>query len=149
MSIRDELQELLFVLKKEQKQAVDRYEKTKKDADEIERSSAGTFSQAGDRVHSRGQADISAENLRRIENLIEEVKFSLDKSIDKIDPPCFVCLKDEKGKLREFFFVSNPVHLEGFKLVSKASALGKKLLGKRVSSIIAVGNGSLEVILVN
>ena len=149
MAKRKELQELLVVLKKEQKQAIDRYEKTKNDADEIERASAGTFSQAGDRVHSRGQADISYENLKRIKILIKEVKASLDERIDKIKPPCFVLLKGEGGELNEFFLVSSPVHLENIKLVSKASALGKKLLGKKVSNFITIDNSSFEVTLVN
>ena len=94
------------------------YNNAKKSAQEIARSAALSPSQAGDRYHSQGAADLARERYESILDLKNEVE-------EKGETVC-VRYNDQ-----EIFLVDNPVLISGFTIVSTKSPLGIKLLNEK------------------
>lgn len=99
----------------EVEKAEDNYKKSKKSAEEIAASAAGSPSQAGDRYHSQGTADIAKQKL----DTVLALKNELEEKGESI------CHEHEGETL---FIVENPVLIDGYKIISEKSPLGQKIL---------------------
>lgn len=99
------------------KKAEEAYKHAKKSALEIAASAAASPSQAGDRFHSQGAADLAKERFETFKLLLNEIEEKGEKIYFKYE-----------GK--DLFLVENPVLIKGFNLVSVKSPLGSKILGK-------------------
>lgn len=111
------LKQLLEAVNEEYKKADRAYKINKKSAQEIAESAVSSMSQAGDRFHSQGSADLAKQRFETINLLKQEI--------------------EEKGEKigfnfegHEIFLVDNPILIKGFKLVSTQSPVGQKLLNK-------------------
>lgn len=108
------LDELLSVVKKEIKKAERNYLQAKKSASEVAASAALSPSQAGDRYHSQGTAELAKQRLESLKKLEAEVKSGSVRYV-------------QKGN-QEFFLVKNVALIPKFKLVSVDSLVGKELV---------------------
>ena len=118
------LKELLSVVEKDLKKAEKNYLRAKKDASEVAATAAYSHSQAGDRFHSEGAADIVKARVDALKSLKEEIESGTPRFLN------------ENGG---FYLVKNVTLLPGIKLVSVNSPVGKELLknvggGRKVSS---------------
>lgn len=102
----------------ETKKAEENFKKAKKAAEKIAASAAASPSQAGDRFHSQGTADIAKQKYEAVLALKDELK-------QKGESVCF------KYKKENVFVVDNPILISGFKIISSRSPLGKKILGQK------------------
>ncbi len=140
--MRSKLVELSRILDKKVRKARDFAEQTKESANEVAKTAAGSWSAAGDREHSRGQAEITQENLNKVEAIKKEVERSVDKELPlKVEPASFVKIKFDDGTTDEFYFVENPIFLSGVKFASPSSPLGETILGKGVGERFKFGKG--------
>ncbi|WKZ25331.1 MAG: hypothetical protein QY322_02980 [bacterium] len=94
------------------------YELAKISAQEIAQTALTSHSQAGDRFHSQGTAELTRQKYETI--------LSLKKEID---------LKGEKIVFNynneTVYIVDNPIMLSGFKIISSMSPLGEKILNEK------------------
>ncbi len=109
-----ELNKLLLVVNKEIKKAEKNHLQARVNASEVAASAAHSPSQAGDRYHSQGTADILKERIEALKKLKREVESGYPRFI-------------KKGK-DSFFLVRNVTLLPGVKLISMNSPVGKKLI---------------------
>jgi transcription elongation GreA/GreB family factor len=131
---RQKLLELQQSLEKKARKAGEFAIKTKESANEVARSAAGSWSAAGDREHSHAQAVIVEENLNKLKRTSEEIEAFINRPVpEKIEPVCFMTLVYDNGEEKEFYLVRDPIHLQGFNLISPKSPLGQSLIGKRVN----------------
>lgn len=105
---------LIKAVDKEFKKAERAYKLAKKSAEEIAASATSSMSQAGDRFHSQGTADLAKQRFETISALKKEVESKRDKI-------------NVKYQNEDLFLVDNPTLINGFKLVSTKSPLGVKL----------------------
>lgn len=105
------------------KKAVDEeYEKAKKyyelardSAQEIAKTALTSHSQAGDRFHSQGTADLAKQKYETVLSLKKEIETKGEKVVFEYD--------DET-----IYIVDNSIMISGFKIVSSKSPLGEKIL---------------------
>lgn len=111
----NDFSKLIESVDQEVKKADKNYVKAKESAEEIAASAAASPSQAGDRYHSQGTADIAKQKLNNILSLEKELE-------EKKEKVCF----EHQGEI--VYVVDNPVLITGFKIISSNSPLGKKIL---------------------
>jgi len=114
----DKLRELIKAINLELKKSEEIYRNTKESAQEIAASAAASPSQAGDRFHSQGTADLARQKYEAIAALKSEIDKKGEKILHKYE--------DET-----LFLVDNPVLIPGFKIVSSKSPVGKKLIDEK------------------
>lgn len=102
----------------ELKKAETGYKNAKKSALEIAKSASLSPSQAGDRFHSQGAADLAKERLDSIIALKNEIELKGESVV-----------KNYEGK--EMILVDNPIMISGFLVVSTKSPLGQKLSNEK------------------
>lgn len=105
-------------LNEELKKADTGYKNAKKSALEIAASAAASPSQAGDRFHSQGAADLAKERYDVILALKNEIELKGENVFKKFE-----------GK--EIILVDNPIVLNGFLIVSTKSPLGQRILNEK------------------
>lgn len=99
---------------------------------EIAKSAALSPSQAGDRFHSQGAADLAKEMYETVENLRNEIEIGVNQEIPEFTSvPSYIKLEG-----LEVYLVNNPILLKGFNLISKESPLGSGLESKKVGDIV-------------
>ncbi len=107
-----DLKEFLSIVEKELVKAEKNYREAKKSAAEVAHIASLSPSQAGDRYHSQGTAEIAKARVESLRKLKKEVE-------------------DEKARFFDqnggFWLVENVTLLPGVNLVSVHSEVGKKL----------------------
>lgn len=106
---------LFSAVEAELKKAEVAYKNAKEASLEIARSAALSPSQAGDRFHSQGTADLTKQRYEAILALKNEIEKKKDG----------ICVEYNGETL---FLVDNPVTVSGLKIVSTKSPLGQKIL---------------------
>lgn len=145
--MRKKINDLLNAVSKEVEKAQEFAQKTKDSADEIAKTSATSWSAAGDREHSRGQAIITEENLKRLSSIKDEVKQAVDiAQPESVTPICFVEIQYNDMRKDSFYLVNMPMRVSGMKLVSASSPLGLVLLGKKINDSFQFDNGEQTII---
>jgi len=99
---------------------------------EIARSAALSPSQAGDRFHSQGAADLAKEMFETVSKLKIEIEKNIENKIpETVSIPCFIKLEG-----MDIYLVDNPILVNGFNLISKESPLGSSLVRKKVGDVV-------------
>lgn len=128
---RERITELVDLVRATLETAQKSAEKTKSDAEGIEKDTARSFSSGGDRFHSRAQAEITAANVSNIKYLLEELEKACEKEIPETVKPVCIATITSTASSGDFVLVNNPVYLRSsLKLISPHSPLGKALIGK-------------------
>lgn len=112
--MKTKLQELLVVVEEELLKAERNYREAKKSASEVAASAALSPSQAGDRFHSEGTANLVRNRFEALKKLKGEVESGKAHFI-------------EKGG-ENFYLVKNVTLLPGINLISVDSPVGKKMV---------------------
>lgn len=130
---RHSIQQLLDDLESQIIKAERFFKENEKTSNEVIKASSASWSAGGDVLYAQGQAKVVKENLDRLIAFRDEVKVAIkSKKPELISPVCFVKIKYQNiDKPAEFYLVSEPVYLSGYKFVSADSTLGKMLLGKK------------------
>lgn len=130
--MRIKLKLLLDLIKIEFKKAEKRRDNATDSALEIARSAALSPSQAGDRFHSQGAADLAKEMFETVLNLKNEIELNVNQEIPEfVSVPCYIKLEG-----LEVYLVNNPILLRGINLISKESPLGSELINKQVGDTV-------------
>lgn len=119
---------LLSLLEAEVESAKEYVSKT----DEALKFTVTGWSQSGDKYHAQVAAQMTRDYLGRIEKLKSEVENAKIRSLDKVEPVSFVEIKYDDGSSLSFTFVTNGVSLTRTLFISKDSALGKAIFGRKV-----------------
>ena len=130
--MRKRLKSLLSVVTKEEKVAKKRREEARYAANQTAKTAINSWSAAGERVISEGQAMVLEEYYFKLLDFKKKLEEAAKESIpESIEEYCYIKILLD-GKEDEFYLVDNPLNISHVKLVSKGSALGKSLLGKRM-----------------
>ncbi|MBN1169110.1 hypothetical protein JXA63_04435 [Candidatus Woesebacteria bacterium] len=128
---RQKLQMLLDAVESELSKAALHYKENKIASEKMNETTRTSWSAAGDREYAKDQEEVTKMNLDMLKNLSKELKKAVNnKYPDKIEPPCFVRVHID-GEDIEFYLVENVASVEGFKIVSISSPVGKELLKKK------------------
>lgn len=111
----DRINKLLLAVQNELEKAEKAYKHAKQSAQEIAATALTSHSQAGDRFHSQGAADLAKQKLDTVLALKTEIE-------EKGEGVCF------KHDGEDVYIVDNPILLDGFKLISTKSPLGMKII---------------------
>lgn len=137
--VRLKLKKILEALNLKIKSLEDQASKTNESANEIAKAASGSWSQAGDREHSRNQAELVKDTLVNLKNLKVEVEEVLEEKIPSIvSAPCYVEI-DDNGEKRAFYLVSKGIYLKDFAILSTESKQGKEIVGKRIGDKTSFG----------
>lgn len=124
---------MLDILEKEVKLAKRRAEELRVVANEVSKTARSSWSAAGERFLTQGQAQAAEEYFKRMLDLIGKIEGAVkEPTPDSVVTSCFVKLILD-GREEEFYLAEEVVSIPGVKLVSKSSLLGKSLLGKKVN----------------
>lgn len=128
---RQKIEELLDAVELELNKARLYYKENKLASDQMQRTTATSWSSAGDREYAIGQEVFTKLNLEMLVNLRKELKGGIRKDhLDTIEPPCFVRIYID-GEDVDFYLVENAASIEGFRIASTNSPVGNKLLKKK------------------
>lgn len=131
--VRQRLEKLIKVLREDIKDFEVVAKSSRKAAQEVTGGVLTSYSAAGDIEHATNAANLNEEKVNKMKLLLDELEEALELPIpEKIEPVSFFWVKFSDGNLGEFFLVDNPVYVEGFKIISKDSPIGKVVLGKKV-----------------
>lgn len=123
---------ILKVIDDEYGKAKKYFDLSKESAQEIAKTALTSHSQAGDRFHSQGAMEISKERLNGISKLKAELeKVKERENLEFVEVPCYI--KTDKA---EFYLVENTILINGIKLVSSNSEIGKELINKQVGDVV-------------
>lgn len=114
-------------------------------SDEIAQTATSSWSAGGDRFHSENQAIATAANLERMRNLLAEVEESLDDRGDVARPVAHVTVEFADDRKDSFYIVSEPVYLDGVKMVSTNAPLGAAIEGKSAGENVYFNNQVLQI----
>ncbi|HLE49194.1 MAG TPA: hypothetical protein VI819_04170 [Patescibacteria group bacterium] len=136
--VRIKLKELAKKLSKELAVAQKRYKESKSDADRVSQEAVSSWSSAGDREYSQGQAEILKENLESIKRIQKAIESAFEKeSVDKVEAPSYVEI-NLNGSAMNFYLVNDPIHLENVNFLSGESEIGKVIIGKVVDDVFEI-----------
>ena len=122
--MRAKLSELLKTVEEEYKKVEKSYQMAKESAQEIAKTALTSHSQAGDRFHSQGAMDIAEERLKNVGKLLSELKSSdMNKIVSFTEAPCYI-----RTDKTDFYLVKNTILINGVRLVSANSEIGKEYL---------------------
>ena len=142
---RRKLGRLLSDLNKKIDVAKKQYKETKEASAQTAKTARASWSSGGDREYAKGQEEINAKRLSEYKELRNELKSAVSKDPPKkVLVPSVVTITLDDGQSEEFYIVGTPVSLEGYRLVSQDSPLGKYLVGMRVAEKIDFNKGALK-----
>lgn len=129
---RKKLKSLLAVLEKEFALAKKRAKEAKEAANETSKTSRTSWSAAGERDYSQGQADVLEEYFQKLKSVRDSVKKAVGVDApDKIEAPAYVKIKLGE-KERKLYLLAEPINLDKFEIITTSSPLGAVILGKEV-----------------
>ncbi len=131
--VRKRLEELVLVLKNSLVDAEAAAKSSRKAAQEVTGGVLTSYSAAGDIEHATNAANLNEEKVSKMKLFLAELEEALTFPVPQaVQPVCCFSVKFEDGGSQDFILVNNPVYVEGFKIISKDSPIGKVVLGKRV-----------------
>lgn len=125
--------DLLTALNKEIAVQEERVTQAKETAKSYKTSSR---SEEGDRAHFEIMADLKAETLKELQLVKKLVEMQSDEPKNKVGPICFVKLKLNNGKERDFIYADQNLKIEGFEFLTPNAPLGGQILGKSLGDNI-------------
>lgn len=111
----DKFSKLTKAVESELEKAKKYYELAKDSAQEIAKTALTSHSQAGNRFHSQGTADLAKQKYETVLSLKKEIETKGEKVVFEYD--------DET-----IYIVDNPIMISGFKIVSSKSPFGERIL---------------------
>ena len=142
---RKKLNSLLSSLEKEMVLAKKRAKEARLAANETSKTSRTSWSAAGERDYSQGQADVLSDYYEKVKSVREKVEVAVDMSVPKsIDAPSFIKLY-LNGEEKEFYLLTEPINLEKFNLITSNSPLGEAILGKEAGEKFEFATGNTFV----
>lgn len=106
-------------------------EQNRESANEMSKTANAATYAAGEREYTAQQAKITRENLEELEELGKGVAAAVGRPVPAtVQPISLVTVEYNGGETESFYFVSKSVYLNGVKLISPESPIGKAVADK-------------------